>query len=229
MGRMAGADETTGEPGGSLRQQLRDEEPVERFKPTSGAFAGWAGILLAAGAVGWVLLFEHSENGLRLGLAAIFAAVVIWLTQIRPRVTAYRRLLKMHGSLRDTYVPYVSIDEVAMGQTLNVWVGRHRYVCVGIGKSMGYEMRQRVRGQGSNSVTGGNRSYGFSGRPGGGATEQRMSYQSFVIERIDDLLAHASRDRPPKSQRPPVRREIARLEVAMLLVTGMALVLSFLV
>ncbi len=155
--------------------------------------------------------------------------MLIWLTQIRPRVTAYPRLLKMHGSLRDTYVPYVSIDEVSMGQTLNVWVGRRRYVCVGIGKSMGYEMRQRVRGQGSNSVTGGNRSYGFSGRPEGGAIEQRMSYQSFVLERIDDLLAHARRDRPPKSQQPPVRQEFAPLEVAILLVTGVALVLSFLV
>ncbi len=69
MGSMAGAEKTTGEPGGSLRQQLRDEEPVERFKPTSGAFAGWAGIVLAAGAVGWALLFERSENGLRLALA----------------------------------------------------------------------------------------------------------------------------------------------------------------
>jgi hypothetical protein len=124
-------------------------------------------------------------------------------------------------------VPWVAIDELSMGQTLNVWVGAKRYVCIGIGKSLGYEMRQRVRGQGSETVAGGNRSYGFSGQPTLPASEHSMSYQGFVLSRLDDLIAHSRHDRPPPDERPAVRQEYAVREIAALVVVGVALVLSF--
>src|SRR3954464_8040439 len=174
--------------GGSLRQQLRAEEPVERFNATSGAFVGWSGRALASGVMLWLLFNEHSVGGLQLGLVAVLAARAIWVPQLRPRVTACPGLLVLYGSLRDTYIPYVAIDELSMGQTLNVWVGGRRYVCIGIGKSLGYEMRQRVRGQGTESLTGGNRSYGFSGQPTVGGSEHRVSYPVFVLSRLDDLI-----------------------------------------
>jgi hypothetical protein len=213
--------------GGSLRQQLRAEEPVERFKPTSGAFVGWSGMALAAGVLLWVLFNEHSVGGLQLGLVAVLAALAIWVTQLRPRVTAYPGLLVLYGSLRDTYIPYVAIDELSMGQTLNVWVGGRRYVCIGIGKSLGFEMRQRVRGQGTESLTGGNRNYGFSGQPDTPGSEHQMSYPAFVLSRLDELIATSRRDRPPAGERPAVRQELAVREIAAFVVVGVALVLSF--
>jgi hypothetical protein len=235
MARMAGADplppdvpDDGPDMGGSLRQQLRDEEPVERFKPTSGAFVGWSGLALAAGVLLWVVFNEHSVGGLQLGLVAVLAALAIWITQFRPRVTAYPGLLVLYGSLRDTYIPYVAIDELSMGQTLNVWVGRRRYVCIGIGKSLGYEMRQRVRGQGTESLTGGNRNYGFSGQPTTPGSEHSMSYPVFVLSRLDDLIAASRRNRPPVGERPEVRQELAVREIAALVVVGVALALSFL-
>jgi hypothetical protein len=214
--------------GTSLRQQAREKEPVERFKPTSGAFVGWAGLAVAAGAVLWVLFNVHSVIGVRVALAAIFAALVIWVTQFRPRVTAYPGLMVMHGSLHDTFVPYVAIDELSMGQTLNVWVGRRRYVCIGIGRSVGYEMRQRVRGHGTETPTGGARTYGFSGRPSTPGSEHGTSYASFVLSRLDDLIAASRHGRPPVGQRPEVRQEYAVPEIAGLVVAGAALLLSFL-
>jgi hypothetical protein len=238
MAGMTGADPTSDgredafagtEDVGSLRQKLREEEPVERFKPTSGAIVGWSGLALAAGTLLWVIFNEHSKNGLRLGLIAIFGALVIWVTQFRPRVTAYPEWLAMYGSLRDTFVAYVTIDELSMGQTLNVWVGRKRYVCIGIGKTIGFEMRQRVRGQGSESLTGGNRSYGFSGQPTVPGSELRTSYQGFVMSRLDDLVAHSRQDRPPVGERPEVRQGYAVREIVALLVVGVALVVSFVV
>jgi hypothetical protein len=215
--------------GGSLRQRLRAEEPVERFKPTSGAFSGWAGLAFAGGAVLWVVFNEHSRSGLQLGLVAVFAALAIWVTQFRPRVTAYPGLLVLHGSLRDTYIPYAAIDELSMGQMLNVWVSGRRYVCIGIGKSLGFEMRQRVRGQGTESLTGGNRNYGFSGQPTVAGSEHRLSYPVFVLSRLDDLIAASRRDRPPVGERPPVRQELAVREIVALVVVGGALVLSFVI
>jgi hypothetical protein len=215
--------------GTSLRQQAKEKEPVERFKPTSGAFVGWSGLALAAGAVIWVIFKQHSLMGLRIALVAVFAALLIWVTQFRPRVTAYPWLMVIHGSLHDTYVPYAAIDELSMGQTLNVWVGRRRYVCVGIGRSVGYEMRQRVRGHGTETPTGGARTYGFSGRPSIPGSAQRVSYAEFVLSRLDDLLAASRRDRPPAGRRPEVRQEYAVLEIVGLVVAGVAVLLSFVI
>ncbi len=212
--------------GRSLRQLAREKEPVERFKPTSGAVAGWSGLALAASTLVWVVFKEHSLGGLQVGLISILGALAIWVTQFRPRVTAYPAVLVLHGSLRDTYVPYVAIDELSMGQTLNVWVGRRRYVCIGIGRSIGFEMRQRVRGQGTESLTGGNRSYGFSGQPTTAGSEHRMSYPEYVMSRLQDLVAHSRLDRPPAGERPEVRQELAVREIAGLVVVGLALALT---
>ncbi len=133
---------------------------------------------------------------------------MVWVTQLRPRVTAYPDTLLMQGSIRDTHVPYVLIDEVAMAQTLNVWVGRKRYVCVGIGKSIGYDMRQRVRSQGGNTLFG-SRAYQFTGQAEVGGTERKSSYQVYVLDRITDLVAASKarglEDAAPRGA-PAVRR-----------------------
>ena len=202
------------------------QQPVEHFKPTTGAFVGWSGLVVALGTVGYAILQEHSLLGVRLGAVGLFAAVVVWMTQLRPRVTAYRESLLMQGSVRDTRVPYVLIDEVAMAQTLNIWVGRKRYVCVGIGKSVGFEMRQRVRSQSGNTLFG-SRAYTFTGRPEIGGTEQKTSYPVFVLERITDLVAAAKRNPDPEAT-PEVTHRYALPELAALVVTGLLVLASFL-
>ena len=204
------------------------QQPVERFKPTTGAFVGWSGLVVALGMVVYAALQEHSVLGVRLAAAGLFAAVVIWVTQLRPRVTAYRDALLMQGSVRDTRIPYVLVDEVSMSQTLNVWVGRKRYVCVGIGKSVGYEMRQRVRSQSGNTLFG-SRAYTFTGRPEVGGTERKNAYHVFVLDRITDLVAAAKRgsDREQVADRTAeVSYHYALLEIAGLVVTGLLFLAS---
>ncbi len=205
-------------------EHAEGQQPVERFKPTTGAFVGWSGMAVAIGTIVYVVLDEHSVLGVRLGCAALFAIVVIWVTQLRPRVTAYPDALLMQGSVRDTTVPYALVDEVAMAQTLNVWVGRKRYVCVGIGKSVGYEMRQRVRSQSGNTLFG-SRAYQFTGRPEAGGVERKTSYQVYVLERITDLVALA-KHRPQEDAPAEVTHRYAVPEIAALLVTGAAFALS---
>jgi len=207
-----------------------DEEPLERFKPTSGQLVGWSGVVVAVLIIVYVAFQDHTVLGLRLALGAAFAAVLIWVTQLRPRATAYRRELLLHGSLKDTFVPYLAINEVTMGQTLNVWVGSRRLVCVGIGRSIGFEMRQRVRSHGQGAQMGGNRSYQFAGRAE--TTEVRehsMSYQVFVLNRINDLLAAARSEQQRRDDRQPVpavRSRYAVPEIVALAVTGAAFVVS---
>jgi len=209
------------------------EQPVERFKPTTGTFVGYAGLLVAAFAVGYTALNVHSVVGLRIALAAAFAAVLVWVSQLRPRVTAYPSALHMKGSLRDALVPYVLIDEVALGHTLNVWVGERRFVCIGIGLSLGTDIRQRAKKQRQGSLLGSSRAHQFSEKAEMAAPDQTaMSYQTFVVTRIEELVEQARKEmhrRGETADSAEVRRSYAVPEVVALAVTGLALVVTLLV
>lgn len=207
-------------------------EPVERFRPTTGALVGWVGIALAVLLIGYLATTERSVVGLRVGLGVAFAAVLVWATQLRPRATAYPRHLRLHGSVRDVYLPYAVVNQVSMGQTLNVWAGRRRFVCVGIGRPIGYEMRQRVRSHGHGGLLGGNRSYQFVGRAE--TTQVRNvggSYDAFVLDRINDLVSAARKAAERDGAEPvdlAVRRRLAVPETVALAVTGIGFLVSLL-
>jgi hypothetical protein len=209
------------EPGGRPGR----EPPIERFKPTNGLVAGWSGLALAALVIVYVAIADHSLLGLRVGLGAAFGGVLVWVTQLRPRVTAYPDALLMQGSIADLTIPYVLVDEVTMGQTLNVWARGRRYVCVGIGRSVGYDVRQKFRGQRSGGLLGENRAAGFGVED---TPSLGPSYQSFVLSRIHDLVAAARKDGPP-SPEAQVRKANAVPELVALAVTGTAFVVSLLV
>jgi hypothetical protein len=154
-------------------------------------------------------------------LGAALAAALVWLTQLRPRVTAYDDGLLLLGTLRDTFVPYVAIDEVVMGQTLNVWASGRRYVCIGIGRTLGSDMRARVRAQGHGGLSP-TRSYNFSGQPMGEKGQTDTSYHDFVLDRIGDLVRVAHELKPPGATAPAVRRSWAMPDVVVLTVLAVA-------
>jgi hypothetical protein len=209
---------TSATPSGQLR-------PVERFKPTGGQFVGYAGLLAAAAAIGYVTLSVHTMTGLRVALGAIFFGTVVWLTQLRPRATAYPRHVVLRNSVRDAHVPYVLIDEISLSQTLNLWVGDVRYVCIGIGQSLREDMRARRRRA---DVTGGSRLSQLSLMAERASNDERaMSYQTFVVTRLEELVDQARRstDREPHAS---VQHRVAWPEVAVLVATGLAFVLSLL-
>jgi hypothetical protein len=210
-----------------------DERVLERFKPTTGVFIGIAGLLVAAFALGYVLINVHSVVGLRVGLAAVFGAVVIWVSQLRPRVTAYTKDLHLKGSVRDARVPYVLIDEVTMAQTLNVWVGEQRFVCIGIGKSLGSDIRQRAKKERHGSLLGASRTREFSEKAEVAAPDQTaMSYHTFVVTRIEELVDQAKRElrrSGGSTEGEEVRRPYAVPEIVALAVTGLVFVASLFV
>lgn len=208
------------------------EQVLERFKPTTGTFIGWSGVLLAAFAVGYVALNVHTVVGLRVALAAVLAAVVIWVSQLRPRVTAYTTYLDLKGSLRDVRVPYVLVDEVTMAQTLNVWVAGRRYVCIGIGKSLAADVRQRAKKERQGSLLGKSRTREFSDKAEMSAPDQTaMSYTTFVVTRIEQLVDQAKRElkiRGGSAEGAEVRQVYAVPELVALLVSVLAFVAALL-
>jgi len=206
---------------------------LERFTPTSGTVVGWCGIVVAAATVGYFAVTDHSLGSLRLCLAIALGAVVVWATQVRPRATTYTRQLRLHGSVRDTFIPYAAISEVTLGQTLNVWVGRKRYMCVGIGRSVGLEMRQRVRSNNAGGLMGGNRSYQFAGKDEvtpttATGTAAKQAYLSHVLDRLAHLVEEARPDRE-RGVEAPVRHRLALPEVVAMTVLTVALLVSLLV
>ena len=206
------------------------EELVHRFKPTTGLYVGYLGLGLAFLAIGYGLLHAPTSYGPRIGLGAAFAAVTIWVTQLRPRLTAYSRTLLIKGSLRDTFVPYAAIEQVVLGQTLNIWAHGRRHVCVGIGRPVGLEVRQRTRATGSGSLFGANRAHDLARVvPTVGEPRQEMRYEAFVLNRIDDLVEVARRrHREAGGEAPPVWYRYAVPEIVALVVTGLAFVASLL-
>lgn len=195
--------------------------PVERFNPTSGHLLGWSALAGAAALVGYVVVAERSAGGLKLALAAVFAAVVVWVTQLRPRATAFRRHLVLRNALRDAVLPLAQVEEVSVGQTLNVWAGGRRYVCIGIGRSLREDLRSRRRhdvgGLGTSRMT------ELTLRADRAAADERLTaYQDLVVGRIEKLVAQARTGPGGGGETEAPRLRWAWWPVAALLLSGLA-------
>jgi hypothetical protein len=205
------------------------ERPVERFRPTTGLFEGYAGLALVVVGIGYVALQVPTRTGLQVGLGLAFAGVVVWTTQLRSRVTAYPSTLLLRNSLVDTVVPLHLVDEVSVRRVLAVYVGTRRYVCIGIGRSL--RSLRKTSKRGVADVLGGNRLNDYvseAARADPDATA--ASYETFVVTRIEELVRQAkSTARRSDADLPAeARRLVAWPEIAALLVTGAAFAASLL-
>lgn len=199
-----------------------DPRPVERFKPTSGMFVGWAGIAIAAAVVVSVLLTERSALGLKFALGAAFFGVLSWATQLRPRATVYPRHVVLRNTVRDAHVPLVQVDEVSMRQFLAVHVGEERYVCIGIGSSRRQEMRARRRRDVSSGMS---RLSELTVKAERASYDERaVSYPDFVAGRLEDLVDRAKRQptEPVPGEPTTAGYRLAWPEIVALAVTGLA-------
>jgi hypothetical protein len=201
------------------------DRPVERFKPTSGHILGYLGLAVAAFTVVYSAVAVHSVVGLRIATGALFFAVVVWITQIRPRATAYRRHVVLKNSLRDAHVPLAHVDEVGMGQTLSLWAGGQRYVCIGIGQTLRADIKARRRKD--PGLVGHSRYSELTVMADRASNEERASsYQTFVVTRLEELVEQAKRE--PAAGHEAPRHVWAWPEVVALAVTGLAFVVSLL-
>ena len=204
-------------------------EPVERFRPTSGRIVGHLSLAVIAGLVVFLAVNEQSVLGLRIGTGLLFFGVLIWITQLRPRATAYPDTLRLQNSLRDVTVPLASIDDVTVRRMLNVWVGEKRYVCIGIGSSLRKMVKSKSRGP--SMMLGWDKLESYTEEATPLRPDQTaMSYATFVETRIDGLVEEAKRraaSRGAETKEQP-RETWAWPELVALVVTGAALVVSLL-
>jgi len=167
-------------------------EPVERFHPTGGRIVGSLSLAVIAGILVYAVVAERTVDGLKLGAGAAFFGVLVWLTQLRPRVTAYRDVLRLQNSVRDIDVPLTLLDDVHVGRMLSVWVGQKRYVCVGISAPLRTMVGSRKHG--SSSVLGWDRLGEYAEHATPPRPEQSaVSYPEYVESRIVTLADEARR------------------------------------
>jgi hypothetical protein len=212
----------------SSREASARPRPVERFRPTSGAIVGYAGLVVAAVVLGYVSFSVHTLTGLRVGLAMVLVGLVIWVTQLRPRAVAYEQTLLLKNAVRDVDVPLVLVDDVTVRQTLNVWVGEARYVCIGIGRSSRSMVKGRRRS--AAAVLGLERLQEYAehaDRPG--LDQSAVRYETWVVRRIEELAEHARRDADRAAPAPTVRRRVAWPETVALVVTALAFAVTLVV
>lgn len=204
--------------------------PVERFKPTSGQALGYVGLTAAVLALGYVVWTVHTVTGLRIGLGAVFFGAVVWMTQVRPRATAYPRHVVLKNAVRDAHVPLAAVDEVALGQTLSLWVGDDRYTCIGIGNSIRQDLKTKRRAALDDADIGSSRLSELRRKADRANLDERaMSYQTFVVTRLEELVDQAKREHARAGRDPGEPRHVtAWPEVVLLVTSGLAFVASFL-
>jgi hypothetical protein len=202
-----------------------DRTPVERFKPTNGLVIGYVGLALVVLLVVYLVLVDRSGTGFSVALGVAFFGVVIWVTQVRPRAVAYPHRLLLRNSVRDTEVPLALIDGVSVRQTLNVWVGDRRFVCIGIGSSVRSMLKQGRRSQ--SSLLGTGRWGQFAEMAERAAPDQTaMPYQAWVVSRIEELAEQERRRLGGRSAEGEVRRLVAWPEVGAMVVLALTFAAS---
>ncbi|MGZ4443085.1 MAG: hypothetical protein ACXVXC_07980 [Nocardioidaceae bacterium] len=199
---------------------------VERFKPTNGYVIGYVSLAVVVGGVVWIAVDDPTLAGLRIALGMLFAGVLIYATQIRPRAridTAGTLVLK--NTFRDTHVPLVLVDAAKVSQALVVYVGAKRYVCIGIGKPIRKELRRSRR----STVFGGSRVSSlvdFGEHAQAAAGERNVTYETWVAQRIEELAGNARKELHGGTPTGEVRRTVAWPELAAALVTGVLFVVT---
>jgi hypothetical protein len=209
--------------------QPKGPEPVERFQPTSGRLVGSLSLAVILGLLVYLLVNVHTVNGLRLGAGLVFFAVLVWVTQLRPRATLYSETLHLQNSVRDVTVPLAAIEGVSVGRMLSVWAGEKRYVCTGIGTPL--RKMVKLKSRGPSSLLGWDRLEAYTEeatplRP----DQSAMDYSDFVETRIVDMVEDAQRRSAatPEAAEPQVHLAWARLEIVALAVTGVLFLVTLL-
>ena len=188
------------------------EEPVERFRPTSGRLLGVIGLVLAAAVVAAGLLDSAGDLPVPLIAGAVAFGVLIWSAMLRPRVWATESDLVMRNMFDTVRIPLAAIETVAVRQVLAVGAGDARYVSPAIGQSW----RRTVKA-------------GHAARKPAAAEP----YPGFVEERIRQLAQDAqarlgvrrySAEQAELAK--GIRRQPAWVEIGVLVLAGLVFVVS---
>ena len=223
------------------RLQDDGEAVVERFKPTSGRFSGWAAVLLSAAVV--VAMVAYLDEGFPawVGGVALLLGVLAWASMLRPALWVTEEHLVMRNLADTLRIRLAAVEEMVVRQVLAVRVGDQRFVSTVLGRTWRKSLKSRTaRSRGTSPGTTPPDSppdtaadTATDTQPGGGLREG-MPYVDWAEHRLAELI-DAARDRArvaPGSEEQralpdAVRREPALVPLAVIGVAALLLVVSF--
>jgi hypothetical protein len=213
-------------------------EEVHRFRATNGRVTGFFGLgLCALGAV--VFAASGATHTVVSGvLGCAFAAVLVWGAMLRPQVTATATDLHMRTLFESVVIPLASIDTVIVRRYLLVRSGGHKYICPAISRSLRRTVRAEMKWGGGGQLL----APGLTMPDPTGSLqtevkgEHDLDYPDFVEQQITTLAGNdrARRGIEARSEEEydlgaQVRRRTAWVEVAALVVLGVAFLVSLFV
>lgn len=206
-----------------------DADPVERFRPSSGYWMGWAGVVGFGALAVETLVGSGSAATLATAAGLCWAAMAMWIGLVRPGVRAYGEHLLLRNWFRDTEVPWHLVDGVVVRHTLRVHVGDEVHHGAAISRSA---RSMRSGGARRSSSGGGGGLFGVAGMVDAVApqppehTHPAQDHAGYVETRLRDLAgqrADASRSRP----RVVTRWAVAETTAFVLLTVGTAVLVVF--
>jgi hypothetical protein len=198
------------------RLQDDGEAVVERFRPTSGRFSGWAAVLLSAAVLVAMVVYLDDGFPAWVGGVALLVGVLAWAAMLRPALWATEEHLVMRNLAETVHIRLAAVEELAVRQFLAVRAGDRRLVSTVLGRTWRRAMTSR--------------------RPPSSedGTREGMRYVDWAEHRLRELV-DAARDRAgvtagSEEQRAlpdAVRREPALVPLALIAVAAVLMVVSF--
>ena len=197
------------------------QQPVERFHPTSGRVTAVL-VLLLAGVVVVTGAVDSGSVGLSVIAGAVLAAVLAWTSMLRPALWATTDHLVMRNMLETVHVPLAAVEQLAVRQVLALKAGEKRYVSTVVGRPLRKAMRTSRAG---------------SAAPADDtATAPGIPYPDFVEQRLHQLMEEArtkagvhSLSDEQLALAAGVRREPAWLPIGLTVLAAVAFVASLVV
>jgi hypothetical protein len=164
-----------------------EEHPVEAFRPTSGYWLGWFGVVLFAAVAAEVLARSRSGSSLAAASALAWGALVMWIGLVRPRVLARSDHVLLRNAFRDIAVPWHLVDGIMVRLTLRVYVGDeiHQAASISRGARPAVGGSTRRRGQGLLGVL----APTAATDPDVDVTPSDSDYAGYVETRLRDLAS----------------------------------------
>lgn len=155
------------------------DEPVEKFRPTSGRVMGSIGLVLVAVVVLIGVLDRDQGYSPVVVWTALVVGVVMWAAMLRPRLWATESDLVMRNSFSTLHIPLAAIEQIAVRQVCAVRVGEQRYVSPAVGKSWRQALRSDKRLERNRQ------------RAAAPETPGTMPYPTYVEDRLHQLAEEA--------------------------------------
>lgn len=195
------------------------QQPVERFHPTSGRVTAVL-VLVLAGVVVVAGVVDPGSVAVPVIAGAVLAAVLAWAAMLRPALWATQEDLVMRNMLETVHVPLAAVEQLAVRQVLAVRAGEKRYVSTVVGRPLRKVARAPKPGSPSIDET--------------PATD--LPYPDFVEQRLHQLMEEARTRAGVRSLSDEqldlatgVRREPAWVPIGLAVVAAVAFLVTLVV